>query len=250
MRLASVILDIPTQSLDVAYSYLVPPDMLDLEVGCAVGVPFGHRLAVGYVIALEEREDAEDNSRDRPDAPEDMIAFCDAKDGSVADALNKTSGSTLDLNKLKEIQQLLSFSYFNEQAAACAIFLSERYIAPLSSCIRLFTAPGAVPRVVRQGSTWQIEGPLAGPVDDRWVCLGDAASEYMPKANAVKQRAIIEALKDGQLRVAELTTEFGSVSAVLNTLVACGVVKIFHKRRMRGFTEETAQDFVPSKKPE
>ncbi|MCL2889610.1 MAG: primosomal protein N' [Eggerthellaceae bacterium] len=246
MRLASVILDIPTQSLDVAYSYIVPPDMLDLEVGCAVAVPFGYRLAVGYVIALEECPG------DGSAAPGDgsaAIGGGPVPSVSPPNAFKNSPKAPLDSSKLKEIQQLLSDSYFNEQAAACAVFLSERYIAPLSSCIRLFTPPGAVPRVVRQGSTWQIEGPVAGPVDDRWVCLGDAALDFVPKHNAVKQRAIIEALKDGQLRVAELTTEFGSVSAVLNTLAASNVVKIFHRRRMRGLDGEGTQDFVPSRKP-
>ena len=60
MRLASVILDIPTQALDTPYTYLVPEDAqaeaaeLPVLVGCAVLVPFGHRQAVGFVVALEE----------------------------------------------------------------------------------------------------------------------------------------------------------------------------------------------------
>ncbi|MGN0079654.1 MAG: hypothetical protein ACI36T_03840, partial [Eggerthellaceae bacterium] len=41
MRIAQVILDIPTQALDQAYSYLVPDQMQDAQVGCPVLVPFG-----------------------------------------------------------------------------------------------------------------------------------------------------------------------------------------------------------------
>ena len=62
MRFASVILDIPTQALDAPYTYAVPEAPAeaggyDVEVGCAVLVPFGHRQAVGFVIALDERAD-------------------------------------------------------------------------------------------------------------------------------------------------------------------------------------------------
>ena len=40
MKLASVILDIPAQALDSAYTYVVPESLYDLEVGSAVLVPF------------------------------------------------------------------------------------------------------------------------------------------------------------------------------------------------------------------
>ena len=43
MKLASVILDIPTQALDAPYTYAAPEEAGDqpIEVGCAVLVPFG-----------------------------------------------------------------------------------------------------------------------------------------------------------------------------------------------------------------
>ncbi|MEG1624381.1 MAG: primosomal protein N', partial [Raoultibacter sp.] len=97
MRLASVILDIPTQSLDCAYSYAVADDMFDIDVGCAVAVPFGHRQAIGYVIAIDE----------------------------VGDRLPEE----IDPSKLKQVAQVLSPTYFDAEGAACARFLSERYIA-------------------------------------------------------------------------------------------------------------------------
>ncbi|MEG0217666.1 MAG: primosomal protein N', partial [Raoultibacter sp.] len=96
MRLASVILDIPTQSLDCAYSYAVADDMFSIEIGCAVLVPFGHRQAIGYVVAVDE----------------------------VGDELPKG----LDAAKLKQVASVLGPPYFNAEGAACAHFLSERYI--------------------------------------------------------------------------------------------------------------------------
>lgn len=229
MRLASVILDIPTQSLDTAYTYAVPDDLVDAEVGCAVLVPFGNRQAIGYVVALEE------------------------VDESDRDALPSRG---VDPTRLKAVQRVLSRSYFDEFGAACAQYLSAEYIAPLSSCVRLFTPPGGVPRMVHTGRYWRLEEPTTGPVDDRWVSLGPAAAAFEPKRTAVKQKAIVDALAAGELRVTELSMELGSISAVLKTLAEKGVVEIESRRRLRGAGEgETgshgiAKTFVPSAKPE
>ena len=160
MKLASVILDIPTQALDVPYTYRVPDEVDEgdypIAVGCAVVVPFGNRQAVGFVVELLE---------------------CDGE---------QIPGG-LDPAKLKFIKRAVSSSYFDEEGAACAQWLSERYIAPLSACVRLFTPPGGVPRMVRaQGGYWRLEQPTVGEVDDRWVKLGPAAADFEPRKNAVK----------------------------------------------------------------
>ena len=212
MQLASVILDIPTQALDSPYVYRVPEDALEgdysIEVGCAVVVPLGSRQVVGFVIDLFE---------------------CEA---------SEIPGG-LDPAKLKYIKRAVSSPYFDEEGAACAKWLSERYIAPLSSCIRLFTPPGGVPRVVRaQGGYWRLEQPAIGEVDDRWVRLGPAAGEFAPRKNAVKQMQIIDALKRGELRAAELSLEFGNVSNTLKALAEKDVVVIERRRRMRGMPPE------------
>ena len=47
MRTVSLVLDIQTQSLDSLYTYVVPADMVGVEVGCAVLVEFGARRANG-----------------------------------------------------------------------------------------------------------------------------------------------------------------------------------------------------------
>ena len=61
MKIASVILDIPTQALDAPYSYLVPDNAGDdgeypIEVGCAVVVPLGPRQVVGFVVEISDCE--------------------------------------------------------------------------------------------------------------------------------------------------------------------------------------------------
>ena len=232
MKLASVILDIPTQALDAPYTYAVPEEAGDqpIEVGCAVLVPFGPRQAVGFIIGIEERAEG--------DWP-----------------------AGLDPAKLKGIVRAVSRPYFDEEGAACAQWLAERYIAPLSSCVRLFTPPGGVPRMVRaQGGYWRLEEPTVGEVDDRWVVPGPALADFEPRKNAVKQASIAAALERGELRVAELTAEFGAVSSPLKALEKQGVVRIEHRRRMRGMAEGSAgsapsadsaavPSFTPSPKP-
>ena len=110
MKLASVILDIATQALDTPYTYRVPEQAAegdyDIEVGCAVVVPLGARQVVGFVIELFECE------------------------------VDEIPGG-LDPKKLKYIKRAVSNSYFDEEGAACAQWLSERYIAPLSEGIRI-----------------------------------------------------------------------------------------------------------------
>ncbi len=243
MKLASVILDIPTQSLDAPYTYAVPEEGLfggcvdvcadgedvcgmpgtrgvcdpigaamaaesyTIAVGCAVLVPFGSRRAIGFVVAVRECG--------QPGGPE------------WPEGLNPS--------KLKSIFRAVSKPYFDEEGAACAQWLSERYIAPLSACVRLFTPPGGVPRMVRgRDGRWRFEEPAIGEVDDRWVVPGPAMEGFVPRKNAVKQAQVIAALRGGQVRVAELSAQLGAVSSTLKALEAKDVVRIEHRRRMRG----------------
>lgn len=241
MKLASVILDIPTQALDAPYTYALPAadgegsvyafssasaqmeclfgdDTLagsavgsgavdPVEVGCAVLVPFGRRQAVGFVIDVFEA-------------------------GLPGD---ETWPSSLDARKLKSIVRGLSKPYFDEEGAACAQWLSNRYIAPLSSCVRLFTPPGGIPRVVHgRDGRWRLEEQKVGEVDDRWVVAGPELFTFEPRKNAVRQEAIVAAVRTGELRVSELSAQMGAISSTLRGLESKGVVRIVRRRRMRG----------------
>ena len=200
MTYASVILDIPTQALDSAYTYALPADLAHAQIGCAVLVPFGGRKAIGYVVGLSEEE------------PENV-------------------------KRLKSIEAVLSESYFDEAGAELAFYLSERYIAPLSSCVRLLLPPGATPKMKRVAGAWEVLYPKVQQVDDRWASRLPAADEYTPRKSAVKQIAILEALKQGDLKVADLSAEYGSVSAVIKALEEKGVIAVEERRRVRGAAE-------------
>lgn len=176
-----------------------------VKVGCAVLVPFGGRKAVGFVVGLGA------------DAP-----------------------SGLDFSKLKAVEEVLGKPCFTEIGAQCAQFLADRYLAPFSSCIRLFMPPGGVPRMERINGTWQVTRPMVSEVDERWVTRTSGADEFKPRKGAVKQELVLQALKQGDLRVAELTAEYGSVSATLKSLEKKGVIRIEHRRRMRECDQPSA----------
>ncbi|NGM17060.1 primosomal protein N' [Eggerthellaceae bacterium zg-893] len=226
MRLASVVLDIPTQALDAPYTYIVPEsdaayapvtlfdevdaapgtdgEELAVEVGCAVVVPLGSRKVVGFVLDVRDLDES------------------DAPDG-------------VDPARLRPIDAVASKPYFNEEGAACARWIADRYIAPLSACVRLFTPPGAVPKMTRSPyGAWQLVAPETQEADDRWIVPGPAFDDFQPRKNAAKQDAVVSALKSGgEAKVVELTAQVGAVSGAIAALEKKGVVTVEHRRRMR-----------------
>ena len=228
MNIASVIVDIPTQALDTPYSYAVPDEMLVGEggrpaaVGCAVLVTLGGRKAVGYIVGLEEVVPSPDEGTDLWGTPQ-----------SAAD--------------LKQVEAVLSAPFFDEEGAACALWLAERYAAPLSECARLFTPPRAVPRIVRgRDGRWRVEEPAIGEVDDRWVTRGPAFDAFVPRKNAVKQQEVLAAVGAGDVRVAELSRGFGAVGSTLKALAAKGAVTVERRRRMRGMEDGASRAGAPA----
>ncbi len=222
------IVDIPTQALDTPYSYAVPDEMLVGEggrpaaVGCAVLVTLGGRKAVGYIVGLEEVVPSPDEGTDLWGTPQ-----------SAAD--------------LKQVEAVLSAPFFDEEGAACALWLADRYAAPLAECVRLFTPPRAVPRIVRgRDGRWRIEEPAIGEVDDRWVTRGPAFDAFVPRKNAVKQQEVLAAVDAGDVRVAELSREFGAVGSTLKALAAKGAVVVARRRRMRGLAEGASRAGAPA----
>lgn len=230
MNIARIVLDIPTQALDEAYTYAVPEGMDDLAVGCAVVVPFGGRRAVGFVMEVRE--------------PDEREARLFAGDQLTLSGIP---------SKMKPVERVVSKSFFDADGAACAVFLAERYLAPLSSCVRLFTPPGGVPRMVRGRNGWRLEEPATKEVDVRWVRLAPGAASFTPRKSAVKQIAILQALAAGELRVSDLTAEYGAVSSTLNSLVKHGAIEIFERRSLRGTpqgAEYAATALAPAARPQ
>ena len=223
MITASVILDIPTQSLDTPHTYVVPDHMVDAEVGCAVLVPFGTARRSGSSSRLAKTTPAPGrkrvsrlrtcsttspprlrgafhapSARGRRRTPSSSrrgsrasprqrsgTAACSLSIGTGASRARRISGSGAQYEaaspkvgfareqaaniKIKPIERVLSKPYFDEEGAACACFLSATLPRSLSSCVRLFTPPGGVARMVRsREGVWRLEEPAVGEVDDRW----------------------------------------------------------------------------------
>lgn len=181
------------------------PVASQLQVGCPVLVPFGGRKAVGFVGAI---------SREAP--------------------------ASIDMSKIRAVEEVLGKPCFTQIGAKCAQFLANRYLAPFSSCIRLFMPPGGVPRMERINGTWQVTRPMVAQVDERWVSLAPGTEGFKPRKGAVKQELVLQALQQGDLRVSELTAEYGSVSPTLKSLEKKGVIKIERRRRMRSPEEASA----------
>lgn len=226
MRLASVVLDIPTQSLDSAYYYQVPgggasytpatlfddipietSNEFDISIGCAVIVPFGHRKEIGFVLDLW-------------DTDQEPL---------------RTQDLGIDLSKIKPLEAVVSKPFFTQLGAQCAQWIANRYIAPLAACVRLFIPPGGVPKIQRdEFGGYQLIEATTTEVDDRWLIPGPAFESYTPKKNSPKQEAILGALRSGgEVRVMELTAQIGAVSGAITTLEKRGVVTVEHRRRMR-----------------
>ncbi len=196
---AQVVLDIPTRALDSAFDYVIPEQM-PAKVGCCVLVDFANRPALGYITQISAEP-----------------------------------SNDIDPLKIKPLKEVLSTPYFDAVSAKLAHWLAEEYMAPLSEVMHLFTPPGSSPRIKKDiNGNWQLLHPGIGPVDDRWVSLTDSGRDFEPAKNAVKQWAIIEALRIGEMRVAELSLEIAAPTASLKALQRRGVISIESRRRIRG----------------
>lgn len=165
MPYASVVLDIATRQLDGAFTYAVPPELAaDAVTGATVLVTFSHRAAVGYVVSTSD------------EPPADVPA-----------------------QKISSIEQVLAPSAFDDVAARVAAWMAHEYACPLCEAIRPFLAPGQKVRVTRStpDAPWELVNERAGAVDARWAALTPAANDFTPAKTASRQRAVIEALRQG-----------------------------------------------------
>ncbi len=198
MAVAYVIVDVATRELDAPFDYVVPDGMDGVEVGACVLVDFANRPVVGYVVG---------------------------------------TAATSDYPRLKPVRAVLGGPYFSAHAPAVASWIAQRYLCPLSEALRLFTPPGGTPKAVRVaadgGEGWEIRRAGVGPVDDRWAELTADGRDFVPGSRATLQRAVVDALAAGPLRVAELSADLGSVDSALARLGELGVVRVERRRRMR-----------------
>ena len=217
MPYASVVPDIPTRALDGAFDYLVPNELAQAcRVGATVLVSFGHRDVVGYVTHVA-------------DAPSQGV----------------------DASRILPVRQVLAEPAFDGAGARLAEWMAREYAAPLSACLRLMLAPGRSIRAARAADgTWQLAGSVTREVDDRWVGLSPEAADYVPRANATRQREVLEALAQGPQRVAELAATIPGAASVVSVLARRGVVAVERRRRVRGAGGGTSLSSAAAPRPE
>ena len=217
MRYAKVVPDIPTRAINGSFDYAVPPALeSSCLVGCTVLVSFGHRDVVGYVTQLS---------------------------GEL--------GEGVDPSCVNEVMRVLAAPAFDEVGARLATWMSREYAAPLPLCLRLMMPPGQTMRVRREdGGEWQLVVERTNAVDDRWVSLTEAGRGFEPRATATRQRQVVEALREGQMRIAELSAMVGGAGAVVSALAKRGVVAVEHRRRVRGRGEATTLSSANAPRPE
>lgn len=205
MRVASVVIDISARSLDRPFDYAVTDRTRGVvQLGVPVLVRFGARRAVGYVVALEDRSS--------------------------------------DF-ELKTIEAVLDEPLFGPHVPKVVQWIASHYACGLAEALRPFLPPGGAPSLKRdETGGYSLVRPSVRAADDRWVsrlASGDAA---LVRQGATKQRALLDAVSAGPVRVAELRAELGEVSGALARLQELGLVEVSERRRWRTpeYSERTA----------
>ena len=217
MPYASVVLDIPSRALDGAFDYAVPEALAtEAAVGATVLVPLGAREVVGYVMAVRDELSA------------DIAA-----------------------EKVKPLLQVLAPPAFDKKSAEVAAWIAREYACPLADAVRPFLAPGQKVKVVRDapGEPWRLVSDSVGAVDERWAGLTPAATDWQPRRNAPRQRAVLEALAAGPQRVAELSATIPGASSVVAALAKRGVVAVESRRQVRGADDKTSLSSAAAPRP-
>lgn len=203
LRVVHVIVDVPARRIDGHFDYLAGSH--PVRVGTCVLVDLAGRPVVGYVVGL---------ATESPHAG------------------------------LKPVRAVLSGPLFDSSAVSVARWLAEEYLCPLSEALRLFLPPGGTPTAVRgEGGTWTLRRPDVGPVDARWVALTANGRVFVPRAGAHAQRAVLDALIEGPVRIAELAADLGRVDSTVRRLAELGAVEVTRRRRLRG--DDTAARSAP-----
>ena len=205
MRYASVVPDISTRALEGTFSYAVPTSLeSSVFVGSTVLVRLHNRPSVGYVV-------------------------------SVGEALPRE----LEGKTVLEVEQVLAAPAFDAAQVRVAEWIAREYACNFPDAIRLFLAPGQNVRVRRSNDdgSWELVNKQAKPVDDRWVSLTDEGASYQPRANATRQKMLLDVLAQGPVRMAELSALLDGMSGTVKALEKHGVVEVRSRRTIRG--EET-----------
>jgi primosomal protein N' (replication factor Y) len=246
---ARVIVDVPTRALSEPFDYAVPARLDTTAVaGVPVIVPFGGQRVVGYVVERSASSDFAGELRDVEAvigeplfgrhvpglaawiAREYVCPLADAMrlflppGGSPsAIAVYRVSGE-----RPKGAVQAATWDRVHEAGEVTSSQLR-------STDARYASAASALARSGVLEREWRMKAAAVGAVDDRWAELVPD-STFAPSRRATAQRAVLDALAGGPIRVAELAAQLGPVDAPLRALTTAGAVRTEKRRRMRNPT--------------
>jgi primosomal protein N' (replication factor Y) len=247
MNIASVVVDVPTRALSEPFDYAVPETLRDgVVVGAAVVVPLGGQRVVGYVVGLASSTTFEGELKPieavlgdavfRSHAP--ALAQWIAREYvcPLADAVHLFlppggSPSALAVYSAQGDRPAGSVRTAVWDAVERAGTLTSTQLRAIDA--RFADAAAGLARAGLLARSWRLKPSLTGAVDDRWAQLVPD-SGFAPQKRATMQRAVLDALAEGPVRVAELTAELGPVDAALRALVAAGAARFELRRRIRG----------------
>ncbi len=227
MQYAEVIVDLASESVDRVFTYSVP-EHLALEAGHRVLVPFGSRKIEGFVMDFKS-EPGMDPARIRPvlarleDYPAllpEMIELArwmrERYHCNLVDALRlmipaQMRGIRPVLARLEDYPALLP------EMIELARWMRERYHCNLVDALRLM-----IPAQMRGGRVREKTVRVAA------LCLeGQALDAALQGLNrAPKQKALVEALRNGPLPTGVLNAMIPGADAALRALAEKGVVSI------------------------
>ncbi|MDO8964082.1 MAG: primosomal protein N' [Coriobacteriia bacterium] len=251
IHVARVVVDVPTRALTEPFDYLVPGRLaMGVRVGAPVLVPFGGQRVVGYVVEADAVTSFQGELRDieavlgEPLFGEHAFALADwiAREYvcTLADALRlflPPGGSPSAVAVYRTAGERpaapLKGRVWDEVARAGEI--TSGHLRGLDQ--RFGAAASEMARSGRLDREWRLKPAVVGAVDDRWAEL--TGVDFSPRAGATAQRAVLDALSAGPVRIAELTAELGAVGGAITRLQEAGAVAVTKRRRMRTPTRTT-----------
>jgi primosomal protein N' (replication factor Y) (superfamily II helicase) len=247
MNVARIVVDVPTRALSEPFDYAVPEAVREgVVVGAAVLVPLGGQRVVGYVVGLSSSTEFEGRLKPieavlgdavfRSHAPELARWISREYVCPLADAMHLFlppggSPSAIAVYSVAGEKPAGSVraAVWDEVAGAGA--LTSTQLRAIDA--RFADAAAGLARAGVLARTWRLKPSVTGAVDDRWA-QRVPDSGFVPQQRSTMQRAVLDALAEGPVRVAELTAELGPVDSALRALASAGAVRFELRRRIRG----------------
>ncbi len=262
VKYATVVVDLPTASIDHTFDYLVPAGLsLKTKVGTTVLVPFGSTMRIGYIVSLSDKSSVQD-VLPVADILDETPSF-DEKDIELArwisDYYLSTIGEGLKLfmppgrgkklsfvislnfpidEILKRVPKSVSkqievLKFISELGGECEISqLKEVYGKNLSSILKTLDEKDLISRRYFVGK------PRVDVKKEKWAklaCSLDEAHELISNLSikAPRQQKVLESLLEGEMPLHELLALSGVTHGTITSLVKKGIVKLFNHATFR-----------------